>query len=251
MTEAILQIRGLCKSFGGLVVSDNISLALMPGEIHALIGPNGAGKSTLINQISGEVRPDKGTVTLRGRSIENMPTYERVRAGLARSFQVSSVLNDFTVLENARLAAIGSKLPTLHWWRPATADASATEQAMCALEKVRLAQRASAKASTLSYGERRQLELAMALALEPSVVLLDEPMAGVGPDEGRRLTELLDTLRDECAILLVEHDMDAIFALADRISVLVEGQLIATAHPNDIRASKSVQQAYLGTGNDW
>jgi branched-chain amino acid transport system ATP-binding protein len=251
MREPILEVRNLCKSFGGLVVTDEVSLDLRQGEIHALIGPNGAGKSTLINQISGELPPDRGDVVLRGESLRGCPTHERVRRGVARSFQVSSVLGEFTVLENARLAALGRRLPTLAWWQPASADQKATDEALEALRKVGLEQRADVMVSALSYGERRHLELAMALALRPAALLLDEPMAGVGPREGSSLTRLLESLRHECTILLVEHDMDVVFALADRISVLVGGRLIATATPSEVRGMREVQCAYFGTEDAW
>lgn len=251
MTTPILEIRNLEKAFGGLVVTRDVSLSLWPGEIHALIGPNGAGKSTLINQIVGELQPNAGLVLLRGEKINGRTTHERVRLGLARSFQVSSVLREFSVLDNARLAALARKLPALGWWRAASSDAQATDEAMVALHRVGLDHRANALVSTLSYGERRHLELAMALALEPAVLLLDEPMAGVGPDEGRSLTELISELRQGRAILLVEHDMDVVFTLADRVSVLVEGQIIATAPPAEIRKMEEVRRAYFGTEEVW
>lgn len=251
MTETPLVVRELTKSFGGLNVTRSVGLDLRPGEIHALIGPNGAGKSTLINLIAGELRPDSGSIRLDGRDVTGLHSEQRVRAGLARSFQVSSVLKDFTVLENAVLAVVGRRQPALNWWRSTLSDTQFIEEAMAAIEKVGLVRRADAKVSTLSYGERRHLELAMALALKPQVLLLDEPMAGVGTEEGRELTDLVSNLRNDCALLLVEHDMDVVFALADRVSVLVEGQLIATGAPGDVREMESVQKAYFGTEDVW
>ncbi|MCE7029400.1 ABC transporter ATP-binding protein [Jiella avicenniae] len=251
MTEAPLVVRDLSKSFGGLNVTRSVSLDLKPGEIHALIGPNGAGKSTLINLIAGELRPDSGAIRLNGVDVTGLHSEQRVRSGLARSFQVSSVLKDFTVLENALLAVVGRRQPALNWWRSTLSDTQGVEEAMAALEKVGLARRANAKVATLSYGERRHLELAMALALKPKVLLLDEPMAGVGTEEGHELTELVSNLRTDCAILLVEHDMDVVFALADRVSVLVEGRMIATGAPAEVREMESVQHAYFGTEDVW
>ena len=251
MTAPILEIRNLHKSFGGLAVTRDVSLSLVPGEIHALIGPNGAGKSTLVNLIVGELRSDGGMVLLRGAEINDRSTHERVLLGLARSFQVSSVIKEFTVLDNARLAALGCKLPTLGWWRAANSDVQATDKAIAALRMVGLAHRTDALVSTLSYGERRHLELAMALALEPAVLLLDEPMAGVGTEEAHGLTDLIAELRQERAILMIEHDMDVVYALADRVSVLVEGQIIATAPPDEIRNMEQVRRAYFGTEDVW
>ncbi|HEU0222991.1 MAG TPA: ABC transporter ATP-binding protein [Paracoccaceae bacterium] len=251
MREPMLEVRHLRKAFGGLVVTDDVSLDLRHGEIHALIGPNGAGKSTLIAQIAGEIRPNAGEILLVGENLTECPAEKRVRRGLVRSFQVSSVLDGFSVLENARLAALGRRLPHLGWWRPAASDQGAGLEALEALQKVRLAQRADTPVATLSYGERRQIELAMALALRPHALLLDEPMAGVGPEESRSLTRLLDELRQHCGILLVEHDMDVVFSLADRVSVLVEGRLMATAPPAEVRDMEEVQRAYFGAEDVW
>jgi len=246
MAEPVLRISGLTKRFGALTVSDDVSLDLMPGEIHALIGPNGAGKSTLIKQICGELAPDTGTIRFAGRDLSGTGMVERARLGLARTFQVSSVAPDFTALQNVVLAVQGASRKTFSFLRPALADPALTEPAMRHMERVGLKGREAVPASILSHGERRRLELAMALAMEPQVFLLDEPMAGLGPEGSVELTAILDDLRHEAPILLVEHDMDAVFALADRISVLVYGRIIATGSVDEIRANPDVQSAYLG-----
>lgn len=246
MNTPVLEVRSLNKSFGGLVVTDDVSLDLLSGEIHALIGPNGAGKSTLVNQIVGELTSDSGEVFLHNSAITKQPTHLRVRQGLVRTFQISSVIRSFTTFENVLLAALGQLSPQPHWWQSAQRNRKAREIALDALDKVNLSDRANLAATELSYGEHRHLELAMALALNPSVLLLDEPMAGVGPREGEELAQLLISLRDEAAILLIEHDMDVVFSISDRISVLVEGRLIATDEPQVIRLSNDVKTAYFG-----
>ncbi|MCB5412368.1 ABC transporter ATP-binding protein [Pseudogemmobacter faecipullorum] len=246
MPDAILEIRSLHKSFGALKATDAVSLSLRKGEIHALIGPNGAGKSTLIKQISGEIRPDQGQILFAGREITAMDTAARARLGLARSFQVSSVLPEFTVLQNVMLALTGASGRVMRFWRPALQDRALTLSAREHLQTAGLAGREALPAAILSHGERRKLEIAMALAMQPKAFLLDEPMAGMGPEGAKQLTHLLNRLRHQAPILLVEHDMDAVFALADRISVLVYGRIIATGSVAEIRANPEVRRSYLG-----
>ncbi|WP_166418616.1 ABC transporter ATP-binding protein [Cochlodiniinecator piscidefendens] len=244
MTDTVLSVTNLSKFFGALKASDNVNIDLHAGEIHALIGPNGAGKSTLIKQIAGGMRPDKGEVILNGQDISALDTAARARLGLARSFQVSSVAAEFTVLQNVVLAVQGHQ--NLGMWRAALRKTAFSDQALGFIARAGLAGREAIRASDLSHGERRRLELAMALALRPKVFLLDEPMAGVGLEGSADMTALLDDLRHEAPILLVEHDMDAVFSLADRISVLVYGRIIATGAVDDIRNDLEVQRAYLG-----
>ena len=244
--EPILRIAGLRKAFGALVATDGVDLDLRPGEIHALIGPNGAGKSTLIRQIVGELRPDAGTIRFEGQGIDGLDAAGRARLGLARSFQVSSVIPDFTVLQNVMLAVAGASGRIFRFHRPALADRSLTEPALFHIGQAGLEGRAGVAAAELAHGERRRLEIAMALALRPRAFLLDEPMAGMGLEGGRQLTAILAGLKAEAPILLVEHDMDAVFALADRISVLVYGRIIATGSVAEIRANPEVRRSYLG-----
>ena len=246
MAEPILRLDGLRKRFGGLAVTDGVSLDVLPGEIHAVIGPNGAGKTTLIHQISGTLRPDAGRVVFAGRDVTALPLARRARLGLARSFQITSVLPGFTALENAALAVQARSGSSFRFLRPAASEAALNRAAQAALEQTGLADRAAVPAAALSHGERRQLELAIALALQPRLLLLDEPLAGTGPEEADRLIALLRGLGRRYAILLVEHDMQAVFALADRISVLVQGRVIATGTPAAIRADAAVRAAYLG-----
>lgn len=246
MTDAILEVNGLHKSFGALRATDNVTLDLKPGEIHALIGPNGAGKSTLIKQIAGNITPDSGRVFMEGTEVTELGTVERARRGLGRTFQISSLAMDFTVLQNAVLGALGHSRKAFHFWRPAMKDKALLEIARDALERVQLQDKAATRTSELSHGERRQLEVAVALTLKPRAFLMDEPMAGLGGGGSKRLTAFLDELKHEAPILLVEHDMDAVFALADRISVLVYGKVIATGSVEEIRADKAVREAYLG-----
>ena len=246
MPEPILEIRGLSKRFGAVVASDEVTLDLVPGEIHALIGPNGAGKSTVIKQIAGEVRQDKGSIRFAGRDIGRLDVVARAQLGLARTFQVSSVAPEFSTLQNVMLAVQSVERKTFRFFKPALRDASLVEPAMSYLVRLLLDDRANVPAANLSHGERRALEIAIALALKPKAFLLDEPMAGMGPENTEKLVEILDGLRAEAPILLVEHDMDAVFALADRISVIVYGRIIASGTPNDIRANEEVRRAYLG-----
>ncbi|TMM54069.1 ABC transporter ATP-binding protein [Sulfitobacter sabulilitoris] len=246
MTEPLLQIKHLRKAFGALVATDDVSLTLYPGEIHALIGPNGAGKSTLIKQIAGNLAPDAGEVWFEGRDVTPLSTVERARAGLGRTFQISSLAMDYTVLQNAVLGALGRRGTVWRFFRPVMRDADLRARAEAALHRVGLMDHAHKRTADLSHGQRRLLEVAVALTLNPHVFLMDEPMAGLGASGSKRLTGFLDDLRHEAPILLVEHDMDAVFALADRISVLVYGRIIATGTAEEIRADPLVREAYLG-----
>ena len=246
MAEIVLQTNGISKSFGALKASDNISLDLRAGEIHALIGPNGAGKSTLIKQIAGNMQPDNGTVQFLGRDVTALDTVARARLGLGRTFQISALAMEFTVLQNAVLGALGERGGVFRFFRPVMKDRALLERAREALKRVGLQDHAATRTAELSHGQRRQLEVAVALTLKPKAFLMDEPMAGLGAGGSKRLTGFLDGLRAEAPILLVEHDMDAVFALADRISVLVYGQVIATGTAAEIRSNPEVRCAYLG-----
>jgi len=246
MTEPLLEVRDLCKSFGALRASDAIRFDVRPGETHAVIGPNGAGKTTFIGQLAGNLRPDSGRITFAGADITALPAPRRARMGLARSFQITSVFPEFTALENVALAVQAQAGHSFRFWRPARTDTSLTKPAMQVLEEVGLGPRAGVSAANLSHGEHRQLEVAMALATRPRLLLLDEPMAGMGIEESQRMIALLTSLKRKQTIILVEHDMDAVFRLADRISVLVYGRVIATGAPDEIRSSPEVRAAYLG-----
>ncbi|TXL78777.1 ABC transporter ATP-binding protein [Vineibacter terrae] len=246
MAETMLKVDSLVKRFGGLVATDSLSLDVRAGEVHALIGPNGAGKTTLIAQLSGFLQPDSGRITFDGRDITLLPAAARVRLGLSRSFQITSVLRDFTALDNVALAEQARQGHSFRFWRSARADRSLRAPGRAALEEVGLAHRADDPAASLSHGEQRQLEVAMAMACDPRLLLLDEPMAGMGPEESARMVDLLRRLRGRRTMLLIEHDMDAVFALADRITVLVYGRAIATGTPAEIRANEAVRTAYLG-----
>ncbi len=246
MAEAVLRVENLRKAFGALIVTDDLSLELMPGELHAVIGPNGAGKTTLIDQISGLIAPDAGTIRFAGRDVTALPMHARARLGLARSFQLSSVLAGFSALENVALAVQARAGSSFRVFGRAAAEAALNEPAMAALADVGLAARAQVPAGELSHGEKRALELAIALATEPKLLLLDEPMAGTGPEETARLVDLLRRLKGRFPLLLVEHDMTAVFALADRISVLLYGRILASGEPAEVRADARVVAAYLG-----
>jgi branched-chain amino acid transport system ATP-binding protein len=246
MGDALLQIEGLTKRFGGVVASDGISLGVPKGELHAIIGPNGAGKTTLIGQLAGEIVPDAGSIRFDGADITALPTYRRSQLGLARSFQITSLFLDFTVLDNVALAVQAHAGHSFHFWHDARRESKLRDPARAALARVGLAERADFIVSNLSHGEHRQLEIALALATGPRLLLLDEPMAGMGPDESARMVETLRELKRELTILLIEHDMEAVFALADRITVLVYGRIIASDAPEAIRANAEVRDAYLG-----
>ncbi|KJF65619.1 ABC transporter ATP-binding protein [Rhizobium nepotum] len=246
MVEPVLEISNLVKNFGALRATDGVTIDLRPGEIHALIGPNGAGKSTLIHQICGTLRQDSGSIRFTGHDISNLGVAERARIGLGRTFQVSSLAPEFSALRNVMLAVQARQGSSFRFFKPVMADKALMDAAMAMLERVGLTARARIPSAELSHGERRQLEIAMALALGPKAFLLDEPMAGMGPEGSKSLTRFLDTLRQEAPILLVEHDMDAVFALADRISVLVYGRIIATGTVEEIRRDPTVRTAYLG-----
>jgi branched-chain amino acid transport system ATP-binding protein len=246
MAEPLLTVRGLTKTFGGLRATDDLSLEVDSGEIHAVIGPNGAGKTTAIGQLSGELKPDAGTIYFSGHDITRLPMHARVHLGLARSFQITSIFLRLTVEDNVAMAVQARDGHSFRFWKPARTDAKLRIPAGEVLEEVGLTDRADAVAANLSHGEQRQLELAMALATAPSLLLLDEPMAGMGLEDSSRMVQLLRGLKKRVTILLVEHDMDAVFALADRITVLVYGKAIATGGPEEIRTDQAVRQAYLG-----
>ena len=247
MSRAVLDVQGLNKSFGALHAIRDLSFHVNAGEIHALIGPNGAGKTTLIQQIYGAVKPDSGRVLLNGRDITSLPIPGRVRAGIGRSFQISNVLMDFTVLENGIIAEQARLGQSFRFLRPAFDDPDLIVGAKKILAPVGLDDRADQRVGDLAHGERRMLELALALATAPQLLLLDEPMAGAGPEESQRMSQIIETLRGKLAILLIEHDMDAVFRLADRITVLVEGAVIASGTADEISNSAAVQTAYLGS----
>jgi len=246
MSRNILEVRGLTKTFGALLASDGVELEVREGETHAIIGPNGAGKTTLIAQLAGELRPDRGEVRFAGEDITAMSAPARARRGLARSFQITSIYPDFSALENVALAVQAHAGSSFRFWSPAREEGALHSPAQGVLDKVGLSARANTQAANLAHGEQRALEIAMALAARPRLMLLDEPVAGMGAEETQRMIAFLSTLKGEKTIILVEHDMDAVFSLADRISVLVYGRIIATGTPQEIRANPEVRRAYLG-----
>ena len=246
MADALLEVDRLAKRFGGIVATDDVDIAVPEGELHAVIGPNGAGKTTLISQLSGTLIADAGRIRFAGADITRAPAWRRSHLGLARSFQITSLFLDLTVLDNVALAVQAHAGHSFHFWRNARREERLRQPARAALEQVGLAHRADVRASLISHGEHRLLELAMALAGQPRMLLLDEPMAGLGPDESARMVETLRGLKRRYTILLVEHDMEAVFALADRITVLVYGRVIASGAPHVIRANGEVREAYLG-----
>jgi branched-chain amino acid transport system ATP-binding protein len=246
MRESLLSVKGLTKNFGALRATDNIDFDVAEGETHAVIGPNGAGKTTFISQLAGNLRPDAGSVRFAGADITALPAPRRARMGLARSFQITSVYPEFSALDNVALAVQARSGHSFRFWRPARGDAGLVEPARRVLEEVGLSARMNVLAANLAHGEQRQLEVAMALAAEPRLLLLDEPMAGMGTEESQRMIELLQKLKQKKTIILVEHDMDAVFRLADRISVLVYGRVIATDVPGKIKMNQEVRRAYLG-----
>ena len=246
MSRPLLALERLRKSYGALRVTDGVDLAIAAGETHAVIGPNGAGKTTLINQVSGAALPDAGRVLFDGRDVTHLSIPARAALGLARSFQITQILPRFSALENVALAVQARCGSSFRFWRSVAAESALNAPAIEALQAVGLGQRAHMPAGALSHGEKRRLELAIVLAQAPTLLLLDEPMAGVGAEETRGLIETLRGLKRRYTLVLVEHDMQAVFALADRISVLVEGRIIATGSPEAVRANPQVRTAYLG-----
>jgi len=245
MADAVLETVGLSRLFGGLTAVQDVSLAVEAGRVHAVVGPNGAGKTTLINLLSGDLRPSGGTVRYRGQDITGWPAHKIARVGIGRSYQKTNVFRAFTAFENCWLAA-KALLPKLHLFRPASGFADTVARAERALALCGLEARRDTRASAMSYGEQRQLELAMMLATEPKLLLLDEPLAGMGPEESVRIVQLLKRLAADHTMVMIEHDMDAVFAIADRITVMVNGSVLASGAPEAIRANAEVQQAYLG-----
>jgi branched-chain amino acid transport system ATP-binding protein len=246
VADPLLRVENLVRRFGGIVATDNLSLDVAKGELHAIIGPNGAGKTTLISQLTGQLAPSAGTIHFAGRDVTHLPAWRRSSLGLARSFQITSLLPDFTAADNVALAAQAHDGHSFYFWANARKEKHLREAALAALARVGLERRADVVVSRLSHGEQRELELAVALATRPQLLLLDEPMAGLGSTESARMVKLLQELRREVTIVLVEHDMDAVFALADRISVLVYGRVIASGLPAEIRSNDEVKRAYLG-----
>ena len=246
MNDMLLEVRGLSKSFGALRACDGIDFDVREGETHAVIGPNGAGKTTFISQLSGDLRPDQGSIRFAGQDVTPLRAPARAKKGFARSFQITSIYREFTTLDNVALAIQAHAGHSFRFWKPARSEPALRDPARQYLDGVGLGERANALAANLSHGEQRQLEVAMALATKPRLLLLDEPVAGMGTEESQRMVTLLDSLKGRQTMILVEHDMDAVFSLADRISVLVYGRIIATGAPLDIRANTEVRQAYLG-----
>lgn len=246
MTDVLLRVKGLNKSFGALQATNDFALDVASGEIHALIGPNGAGKTTVLNQLSGELKPDSGRIRFAGRDITGLPVYKRAKLGLARSYQITSVFERLTVRENLSLAIQAHCGHSFRFWRKASADPKLCKPLIPALERMGLEDRAGVRAGNLSHGEKRQLEVGMALAGNPKMLLLDEPMAGMGPGGTVELSKLIKKIKKDTTILLVEHDMKVVFSLADRITVIVYGQALVTGGPEQIRADPAVRQAYLG-----
>jgi branched-chain amino acid transport system ATP-binding protein len=246
MAEALLEIRGLTKSYGGLTATNRVDLDVPEGQTHAVIGPNGAGKTTLIAQLAGDLRPDAGRIRFAGTDVTPLAAPARSQRGLARSFQITSIFGDFTALDNVALAVQAHAGHSFRFWRPARRELGLRERARTVLEEVGLGDRADVLAANLAHGEQRQLEIAMALATRPRLLLLDEPVAGMSLDESQRMIRFLGTLKGRHTMVLVEHDMDAVFTLADRISVMVYGEIIASGTPEEIRANAEVRRAYLG-----
>jgi branched-chain amino acid transport system ATP-binding protein len=246
VADPLLRVENLVRRFGGIVATDNLSLDVASGDLHAIIGPNGAGKTTLIGQLTGQLLPNSGSIRFAGQDITGLPAYRRSALGLARSFQITSLLSDFTAADNVAMAAQAHDGHSFYFWGDARKEKHLREIARSALARVGLGHRADVVVSELSHGEQRELELAVALATSPQMLLLDEPMAGLGSAESARMVKLLQELRREVTIVLVEHDMDAVFALADRITVLVYGRVIASDTPAAIRQNEEVRRAYLG-----
>jgi branched-chain amino acid transport system ATP-binding protein len=246
VAESLLRIDSLNRRFGGVIASDAITLDIPRGEFHAIIGPNGAGKTTLIGLLAGEIAPQGGTISFDGADITRLPVHRRSRLGIARSFQITSLFREFTALDNVSLAVQAHAGHSFRFWQQARRDDSLRGPAAAALARVGLSGRADTRVDKLSHGEHRQLEIAVALATQPRLLLLDEPMAGMGPDESARVVEILRELKGDITTLLIEHDMETVFALADRITVLVYGRVIASGDPATVRADAAVREAYLG-----
>ena len=242
----MLSLRKLSKRFGGVIAVDGVDLDVAAGEVHALIGPNGAGKTTLIHQISGSLPSDQGEVLFLDRNITRLKQHQRVAAGLARSYQITSIFRSFSVLDNLALAVQARSGSSFSFWQPVEKESAIFEEASSVLEEIGLGEKKGSPASTLAHGEQRALEVGLALATQPKLLLLDEPMAGMGPEESQHMIALIQRVRSRVTVLLVEHDMDAVFRLADRISVLVNGRLIATDAPEKIKMNPEVRRAYLG-----
>ena len=250
MSLTILNISNLSKTFGGVVATDHLNLEIKQGELHAIIGPNGAGKTTLIAQLSGETLPDSGEIIFREENITALPPFKRSRLGIARSFQITSLMLEMDVIDNITLATLAQDNHSYKFWKPARDDIDLQKSALSALKEIGLEERAFEKVGNLSHGEHRQLEIAMALATQPHLLLLDEPMAGMGTEEGRKILKILQKLKRRKTILLIEHDMDVVFALADRITVLVYGQVISSGSPQSIKKDEKVRKAYLGSDGE-
>jgi branched-chain amino acid transport system ATP-binding protein len=250
MSLTILNISNLSKTFGGVVATDHLNLEIKQGELHAIIGPNGAGKTTLIAQLSGETLPDSGEIIFREENITALPPFKRSRLGIARSFQITSLMLEMDVIDNITLATLAQDNHSYKFWKPARDDIDLQKSALNALKEIGLEERAFEKVGNLSHGEHRQLEIAMALATQPHLLLLDEPMAGMGTEEGRKILKILQKLKRRKTILLIEHDMDVVFALADRITVLVYGRVIASGSPQSIKEDEKVREAYLGSDGE-
>jgi branched-chain amino acid transport system ATP-binding protein len=242
----VLELRNVSKHFGGVAATDDVTLEIERGEVHALIGPNGAGKTTLVGQICGMLATDSGRIVFEGEDITALRAYARVRAGLARSYQVTSIFRRSSVLENLALAVQARSGSSFSFWRPVASETALADEARMLANEVGLSEKVDVIGANLAHGDQRALEVALALATRPRLLLLDEPMAGMGPQESRRMIELVERLRSRMTVLLVEHDMDAVFRLANRITVLVNGRVIATGSPQAIRADPEVRQAYLG-----
>ena len=246
--HVLLDVRGLSKHFGGLLANDNVNLQVHGGEVHALIGPNGAGKTTLVSQLAGQLASDRGRVFFDGHDISGMSTHQRARRGLVRSFQITRLFKSFSVLDNVALAVQAVSGSSLGAWRPVSRERALFERAAALLADVGLQHKGGHSVGELSHGDRRALEVGMALAGQPRLVLLDEPMAGMGPDESARMEQLILAIRDRCTVVLIEHDVDAVFRLADRVSVLVGGRIVASGEPEMVRGNPEVIAAYLGDG---
>jgi len=248
MADILLRVENLIKRFGGLVATDSFSMDVEQGEIHAIIGPNGAGKTTLVHQLSGLLKSDAGSIHFDGKEISHLSAPKRCEAGMVRSYQITSIFKDFSVIDNVAMSIQAREGHSFRFWANADNDRSLSEKAMKVLNETNLQDKAGVLADNLAHGEQRQLEVAMALATSPKMLLLDEPMAGMGPEESSRVTEFLNSMKGNYTMLLIEHDMDAVFALADRITVLVYGKAIACGKPEEIRNNQEVRNAYLGEG---